>query len=1032
MSASAGSGKTYNMAYRYIALLIENPTLYRHILAVTFTNKATDELKSRILLRINDLAIGRALDYEKRLVTDLCLDRTTIRSRAVEARNYILHDYNNFSVLTIDKFFQRIIRAFVKELGKELDYNLELQTDTLLSEAADRMLDKLSDSPDLRAWVMDIIEQRIEDGKSWDIKKSLTALGLELFKEEYRKVAITPEQKPALLKVVEKAQKQARKAVEEYSAAAQEFVGIMNDNALLESDFYQGGRGVAGYMQRAAAGLLAPPNSYVLSAINDGQWCSKTSRNRSLIDGSLAEALKGAAEKTLELLPQAYAQENSAMLLGHYWRDFALLADLRRCLNELCSEQNILPISDVNELIAKLISDSDAPFIYEKSGNRYSHYMIDEFQDTSSQQWQNFIPLLRNALSQDEGAPVMLVGDVKQSIYRWRGGDWSLLARGVEEEFKEVERSSLVHNFRSKREIVEFNNRLMESVKNSINSAISKQLDAAHEAGFLTNHNTLQQLKNTIEGAYGDLRQLPNQTSDGGYVSVMEHDHTSDAPHPLLARIEELQERGYRARDIAVLVRTNAEAKHFSSLILEHKNTHPDSPYTFDLVTQEALEISSSPAVRFVVSALALSINPADRLAIAGLNSFLGYPFEQQLGPDDEQFIRQLSLLQPEEAFNEIVLHYPQVCTPSEVPYLQALHNQIIEFCARRIADTSLFVEWWEESGCKKSIALPEEANAITIVTIHKSKGLGYKVVIIPHCSWPITTMADSTLWAAPNSPISESISHFPIPYRKAMAESNFSHSYYTELTLSSVDALNTLYVALTRAGEELHIILPATLRTKGDQIGPLVRHAIESMVQNNTVQPLSATFGHPSLVHFAPGQETSQSHFRTFSPSGKVAVSFSHQRYSPTEEPLVIAPRDMGTLLHKAFEQARSYEEIIANISLLQTNGEVSPEEAEILRKRIARAFESGPVEEWFSDRWDSVFAEREIIFQGHIYRPDRVMVEGRERAVIIDYKFGSLRPASHSRQIENYARLLGQMGYKKVEAYLWYISAEEIVQVI
>jgi ATP-dependent exoDNAse (exonuclease V) beta subunit len=279
----------------------------------------------------------------------------------------------------------------------------------------------------------------------------------------------------------------------------------------------------------------------------------------------------------------------------------------------------------------------------------------------------------------------------------------------------------------------------------------------------------------------------------------------------VVERIEELQERGYRAKDIAILVRNNKEGAEIASHILAHKNNPERNPkYTFDVVTEEALSISSSSAVRFIIACLTMCSTPSDNIAPAVYNKYFGRPIGEPLSPEEQEFIYSISLLQPEEAFNEILLHYPTLSFASEVPYIQALHNQIINFTSKNITDTALFIKQWNASGHKESVALPQDADAITISTIHKSKGLGYPAVIIPSCGWSIRPKGQSTFWVAPNTPLSDKITKFPANISSAVGQSKFSHSYFSELTMSAIDSLNILYVAITRAIRELHIIIPS------------------------------------------------------------------------------------------------------------------------------------------------------------------------------------------------------------------------------
>ena len=1023
LSASAGSGKTYSLAFRYIKTLLEEPNNYRHILAVTFTNKATDELKNRILTQLNLLAQGEKSDFDKDL-RDGGYDMNLVATNAAEARNLILHDYNNFAVMTIDKFFQRVMRSFIREIGVDLNFNLELHTDSLLDQAADRMLEEVADDKDLHRWIMEYIGENISDGASWNIKGAIVELGSQLFGEEYKHSRISSEDKPELEKLASAIYAKSNLLCKSFREEGRRFMALVERHGLSPADFKGGAKSsVAAYAQKVAEGEIVEPKSAAFNALDKGEWHKAGKDTAFATIDSIEQELHGILFNIVELYPKVATAHNNRKVIAEHYRDFALLADLRSRIDDLCTEGDILPISDVSELISSLVADNDAPFIYEKSGNRYDYFMIDEFQDTSTMQWRNFVPLLHNALSQSAGSPVLLVGDVKQSIYRWRGGDWGLLSHGVREEFGDVSSKPLNVNQRSSFNVVDFNNRLTGFAKDSIIQTLSSDIDKALAEGYIT-PALADKLKSMPTEAYANYSQDPKKGAAEGYVTVLAYDKKT-SPNPAIARIEELQSRGYRASDIAVLVRTNREAREIAAEILEYKNNpERDQRYVFDVVTQEALAINSSPAVRFVVACMTIAANPSDRLARALYNDYFSRPFEEALTAEEEEFIYSLSLLQPEEAFNEILLHFPTCASNSEVPYLQALHNQIIEFCAKNVADTALFLKWWNDKGAEESVALPQDADAITIITIHKAKGLGYHAVVVPYCSWSLRPMTGSTIWATPNTPLSERITRFPISYGKAMAASIFSHSYYTEMTLSAIDSLNTLYVAITRAKRELHLMVPTDANSTS--VGAIVR-------KHASLQQAGDLFeqGTPLPFESKPKERPSMSRFTTHSPAEKIAVRYTHQRYEEESEGDTLSPRDYGTQMHRVMENASSREDMEHRITHLVVDGLLTQEEAVALRERIDKAFEDERVSEWFDGSWEVIHSEREIIHNGHSWRPDRVMIRGEE-AVIIDYKFGLGATATHQRQVERYADLLRQMGYSKVSGYLWYITMERIEKVV
>lgn len=1045
VSASAGSGKTYNLAYEYVRNVIDDPSLYRHILAVTFTNKATEEMKRRILIKINELARGEEHEYIYRLSADLQIPESEITSRATTVRSYILHDYSHFSVVTIDKFFQRIIRSFIKELGAELNFNLELPVESLLGSAADRMIDDISTDSALREWIAAFVNDRIDDGRQWDIRKELLGLGSEVFKEDYKRRKGGKVTKELLKKVVGKASAEAEKAKAVITSTAKQILDVATSNNLEISDFSNGYKGVAGWVAKVASGDLSPYAKRVTDALETGCWSAAKSPKKAAI-----EAVAPHLTEILGHLVAAYDNGtdiiNSATLLRENYRNFALLDDLRIKIAQVSKEENIVHISEINDMLSKLISGNDTPFVFEKAGNYYSHFMIDEFQDTSSMQWENFIPLLHNATSQSESAPVMLVGDVKQSIYRWRGGDWGILARRAELAFDGTEKTSLRNNFRSRRNVVGFINAVIKSCADAENSKINTALTAALAAGRI-DRELFTELDGTVKEAYADCIQIPQEKKTGGYVTVTYYGENRDAETipPVIEKVEELQRRGYRAGDIAILVRRNDEATRIATLLLDHKRANPDSAYRYDVVTQDALVIGRSPVVNFIIACFRLAINQSDSISRAIYNHYLEHGFGDNLSTDDEAFFVAARLTPPEECFENIVMRYRLGKTNTDISYIQALHEQILSFTKSNVADIPLFLRWWNDTGKGKSIPMPSDGNAIAIDTIHRSKGLGYKALIIPYCNWGLTTKTNSVIWSAASegTPAAEA-GMFPVRYKKAMGESHFSHDFYREYVMSQVDNLNLFYVALTRAMDELHIMMPTPGSRESEKVSVMldsviIRQGDEAAIGNQAapeayirghITPNSdgmvMEFGEPTIAtESKPASTPHLPSYDTYDTAGRMAVRLSSQRYFEEDgTDGRLSPRNYGVLLHSLFEQSADINEISGKIDELTRNGIINAQEAVELQSRLNNALADETIRGWFDGSWETIRNEHAVLLPGgDTYRPDRVMTSGGT-AIVIDYKFGLHESPKYAAQVRLYSSLLNEMGYTNVSGYVWYVS--------
>ena len=1040
LNASAGSGKTYQLAYKYVRDVVEQPGIYRHILAVTFTNKATEEMKSRILKEIHALASGAASPYLENLCRELSLDERSVRKRAAEVRSKILHDYSRFTVLTIDTFFQRILRAFIKELGIDLNYNVEIETASVLSKSADTLIEQITVDRDLQRWLTDFVQERIDEGRKWDIRDGILSLGGELFKEKNKAALGRARSREELGRIVARATAHAEATKKRMQEAAAQAVGIITGAGLTAADFSGKSRSFANWFFTVAAGELKPYGATAakMAASTDG-WAPKGSPAQ-----ALAPELQPLLREMCDLYDANMRSWNTCDLLRENYRSFALLSDLYERVQQLCDEQNMMLLSETKYVLSEFIGHNDAPFIYEKVGNRFERFMIDEFQDTSLKEWENFLPLLQNAMAQSEETSVLIVGDIKQSIYRWRGGDWKILHSQAQRALgaDSTELVNLTENYRSLPAVVDFNNKAIGRVVEADNRALNATLDEAAARGDM-DARTAAGLRDTLQKAYREHAQTPRRLGGvPGYVSV----ETFAERPPVVERICEVLDKGFRPCDIMILVRGATDGARVAAELLDFKRRNDDPRYRFDVMTQEALIVGNAPVSSFIAAALRLSLNPDDSLSRAVYNHYLGRGFDRPLPGDERTFFRSIRLLSPEEAFERIVMRHALHDDRQQTAYLQAIHEQIIGFCASKIADIALFLDWWEQQGQNRSLSVDESATTVEITTIHKAKGLEKRVVLIPWCSWQLDPKSGGNVtnivWAEAQGDAG-AVGRFPVKYKKAMAESGFSAEYYRELVYSHVDNINLLYVALTRAAESLHVFIP---RKGGKSVGGLL---LQSIGADGDKALLDGTEGRRTATE--KGERFEFGRFTGPVPGGGKASDSVHvvlenyptaradlrlrlpsQRYFEEEDEVELSPRNFGILMHKAFEQADDRQQIYEAVQRMRDDGTLSPGEAEALRGMIARVLAHPVAGEWFGGGWQRVRNENEIIVPGagSTRRPDRVMIRGT-RAVVVDYKFGSRDPGRYRRQVGEYLGLLRQMGYTQCEGYLWYVKLGEIEKV-
>ena len=1035
LNASAGSGKTYQLAYKYVRDVVEQPGIYRHILAVTFTNKATEEMKSRILKEIHLLASGQPSSYLDNLCRELSLDAATVRRRAREVRSKILHDYSRFTVLTIDTFFQRILRAFIKELGIDLNYNVEIETASVLTKSADTLIEQITTDRDLQRWLTDFVQERIDEGKKWDIRDGILTLGGELFKEKNKDALSAARPREELARIVGEATAHAAATKKRMQDAAAEAVRIIGDAGASVADFPYKGSGFAAYFYAVAGGSFERYGSRAEAACTRDEAWGKP--------GSTAQGLRPRLQPLLREMCGLYDENvrawNTCDLLRENYRSFALLSDLYAKVQQMCDQENMMLLSETKYILSEFIGHNDAPFIYEKVGNRFEHFMIDEFQDTSVKEWENFLPLLQNAMAQSEATSVLIVGDIKQSIYRWRGGDWEILHRRAARELGEAstETIHLKENFRSLPLVVEFNNRMIGKVVESDNTALNQLLAQAppHALGG----KAREELRDTLQEAYREHAQSARKKGlHPGYVNIT---HYAGEP-PLIERIKALVNKGFRPKDMMILVRSGTDGTKVASALLDFKRRNTDPRYRFDVMTQEALIVGTAPISSFVIACLKLAMNPADSLSRAIYNHFSAKPsFDAELTEEEVVFLKSLRLFPPEEAFERIVMRYDLQERREEIAYLQAVHEQIINFCAGRVADIPLFLKWWDEQGSGRSLSVEQGETTIEITTIHKAKGLEKKVVLIPYCNWTLNPkssgLSANIVWAEGTDGELEEIGRFPVRYKTSMGESLFSADYYREMIYAHVDNINLLYVALTRAVESLHIFIPQK-GAKGPNVGQLILQNIAPEDGTVRLDGLEGScsrdeaaetyeFGEfagpePDTHRKAKAAHVLLGDYPTSEP--QLQLRLPTERYYEEEGRAELTPRDFGILMHRVFENAATTDEIYMAIEAMTQDGVLDEKEAPRLRELVEKALADPVTAEWFGGRWQVVRNENEIILPGSgtTRRPDRVMTDG-ERAVVVDYKFGDRETARHRKQIREYLRLLRQMGYTRTEGYLWYV---------
>ena len=1034
LSASAGSGKTYRLAYKYvhdtIKYFYEKPYLYRAILAVTFTNKATEEMKSRILKEINDIVQSPTeSSYLKNLKHDTGLTEQEIIKRAKTTLSRILHDYSRFTILTIDKFFQRILRAFIKELGIDLNYNIELETSSILSRSTDALIDDITSDEELQRWMLDFAQENFDNNGSWDVRRNILALGNELFKESNKHTILNATAKEELQRIISEAGKQASQAKEQMQNIGQQAMDIIFNAGVDTNDFAGKSRSFANYFKKIASSDIIPPTDSIRKmAFIENKW----SNNRT------AQALTPTLQPLLAEICNLYDKNKRLFTtlpqIKKSFRSYALLQDIYRKVLSLCNEEGVMLLSETKYILSRFVVDNDAPFIYEKTGNRYERFMIDEFQDTSAKEWSNFVPLLQNAMAQSEDTSVLIVGDIKQSIYRWRGGDWRILQQGVSTTLGEADTTVEImsNNYRSLKNVVEFNNMAIERIVKNCNTELNTMLDEALDTGNISKacHN---ELHNTLQNAYEGHHQTAQSKAEyQGYVCIEQYEEEP----PIIECIESVIARGYSYSDIMILHRSAKDGAMTANTLLEYKKR---SNAPFNIMTQDSLVIGNSDICNFVIALMRLSQDPTDMISRAITNDYLGRIFDEELSIEENNTLAYISQLSPEQAFEHIVMKYSLNKRREEIAYLQALHQQVVTFCSSKVADIQLFLKAWDESGSSEALVVEKGESTIELTSIHKAKGLERKVIIIPQCKWAMKPLPNSTIWATPHNTTEgkynelADIGRFPVSFEKGLRESIYHDDYHREMVYSYVDNINLLYVALTRACEALYVYIPQSNR---ENIGTKLWDALQTEETKGSSR-IEYGIPHPPVTEKEQTSKRQGTESRLLEeyPTSDITSSLklSLERYFDNgQNQEASTTRQLGILMHTIMCEATDAESVIRNIDKALKEGKINEEQAEELSGVIRREFAKETITEWFSNGWDIVRNENDIISHEAIgtRRPDRVMIQGN-KAIVVDYKFGTEKPKRYAKQVAEYMHLLQQMGYTDIKGYVWYLTLGETEEV-
>lgn len=1041
-SSSAGSGKTFTLTREYLRLALssDNPLYFRNILAMTFTNDAAEEMKRRIIGALKGLSSGNPKESVllELLSEDLPhISPETLRERAGHVLHQVLQNYNDFAIKTIDSFVNQVISSFTFDLNLPYNYEIILDTDELITEAVRNLIDRVGDDTELTEMFKEFALSKLDENQSWNnLQEDIVEFARVIYRDnnaaEIEKNLLLTQQ--GILEIKAKVRNYLKESERAVRELAREALNLIQSQGLSASDFHQGARGIWGFFHKLAQSPAQlweanMPGSYAQTTLDEDRWYKDKSPAASQID-EISPRLR---ELGLEILASRIEKYPVLKTIGKNLLKIPFLAVIKQEINTILAENNEAVLADFNRRILEIVANEPVPYIYERIGERYNHILVDEFQDTSDIQFFNLLPLFENAVSKNYEN--LIVGDPKQAIYSWRGGNVMLMLDLINRQKNyfqtkapaiQLSRIGHIHsvtglktlstNYRSREEIIGFNNRLFTSIMEKGAGEVAAQVFSDY------------------------LQNMPPDPKTGGYTAVEVLRKGEDDPgEKMVSLIAEILSDGYRLSDICILCRKRKEGEEIAGFL---------KSAGYEISSSEALKLNNNREVRFLISALKFVLHPERQFERFEFLQFFflvknvdssGYDLQIVCSFPPAGFraffahfgidLEGMTGLDPYQLSEFFTAKFGLLETGGSAEYILAFLDHVLDYTSRRSKSLADFLQDWEIR--KEKLAIPAKvANAVTINTIHKAKGLEYPIVILPFINWETTPKNGAQIWLgieALDYPELESSSgrilSAPFTYNQDFEFS--AEILQRERDLIYIENLNMLYVALTRAIDRQYLWIWGRETQKGvviEHIGQLLEHFLRTHGSFLPDQPLYE-FGHKGR----PARENEKAPAPLF--DIRLPEPFRDKpglkiKWTPPEERV-----QEGNLIHEAFGRIRRAADLEPVLKALQKEGLLPEELAEgVLHKlrsvlqhpELAPLFEEGAVIKNEADILSSHTSTR---------RPDCVVfLNGR--VYILDYKTGKRR-AAHEKQLRDYARLLLQMGYATVHLFLVYLDPLEVVRV-
>ncbi len=1024
-----------------------DPSAYKGTLAITFTNKAANEMRDRILRNLTEISDPLSHPDSSAVQTMLpqlekeCgLERSIIVRNAGKVLTSILHNYQDFAVSTIDSFIHRIVRTFAFDLHLPLNFEVEVQADTLVAQAVDLLLSLVGIEAGPTKALSGFTESRIQDEKSWNIERDLKKFSGRLLYDDIVKFLPELQQMETqdILKVSKKLNAFCRQFETELIEKAGKFFKFVEDNGIEPTDFSYGERGLYNYVKKLQNRNFKDlgKDSRVKGALDEDKWYpQKLSADRKALMNSVKDGLDLELRGIYEYIREHKGQYNFYSILKRNIYQLAVLNEIIKVVDHIRENDGVIHISEFDKRIASVVNNEPIPFIYERLGEKYKHFLIDEFQDTSVLEWQNILPLIENALSVEEFN--MVVGDGKQAIYRFKGGEVEQLDKlpgifdrpdtqeMIEREaslFRNYNPDTLEYNYRSHEEIINFNNTFYQFC-----------------ADFLPER---------LKKIYADCEQKIPKRKPGGEVQIsfIDNDGVKADREPLyfdfiLDLVRELKEnKKYDYEDIAILCRSNREASKIARTLLMNG---------IQVISAESLLLSSSPEVNFLLHCLDFISNSNDKLALAGILSYLAGI------QDDESLDDLLRIVMPrgqtagaELKLNTFLDKYGLSFNPDELlqmglyerveailrsfhlhektdPYIIFFLDVVHDFSMNKRFVPEDFAEYWRENRHRFSIIVPEGMDAVKVMTIHKAKGLEFPVVIYPFANAEVKIKNEQE-WVYIDDPQLPELKTALLPINQALQETSFAYVYEEELEMQQLDLLNILYVATTRPTERLFLLCdkPKEASKEIKNVPGLLRAYLEEISLWEEDQK-TFVIGDPGPIASEGKKQAQTIHLESFI-SGNWRENIVLSGHAAEYWDLNDEGRNLewGNLVHQLLANVDTFADLAPSLDAEVNKGNISPEKGKELLALLGRILNDPKIKDFFNGQYELKNECGIMKADGKEYRPDRLMIKN-DKVIVLDYKTGK-EEEKHIRQIKTYASLLEDMGFDKVELYLLYINED------